>query len=757
MSKTLKDTMSNFPRARVILVLGLSLFWTVRAEDYVEDEAPFLERCYFDDFLGTINTCELFTNVRAFRVDEWTTGLGKNAFWHGGPLTDASNSSNGGYGLIEMSQMSGSQAWLLTKLSSNEGLKRKCLSFNFTTDGLSLYSLEVQYIQFSQQVDFSYHDLRKSLRRNKLLWFKHDPTGGKWSSSTVTYTSNEDHSIAFVAKKDFKYSGYPGYAAVDNIVITPGPCEFDCHFDNDLCHFKNDDEGSGWVLRRGGDKTATGPSSCHLFYDDSKLNFGGCAIFDSAYPQRPGNTARLVSKTIKGREDPICLSFWASMYGSGIGSLSVSLTVPSTNVTKTVWKKEGAFGTRNKWVRCQTPISSPEDFFVTFQATIGEQGSGDIGLDTISFITRECQRLPHGLGGNSSSDCTFFLSSCAWSLVDEESSLMPFLSLSHDPTGHTKYLESSSQVRDKYARFDLGSTHIPSLQTAALLYRVPTTGSYCLRFWFFMHDSISNENELGSLRVIVRSKENKTVWDLTNQLKEKWTKAKVPLQVQKGDMIAIEGTKGKTYKNGKMGVDDITLFESVCEILPVKARVTQQDCTFNRGSCGWIIINSSQDDLVDNNWRWSDGTSIRAMVDKTYNSSRAGYMFLGKEPPHTQLWSQLASPVVLAREEYCLTWYFACGHADFHAHQDQDTRLAVFLKDPNTDDVMQVWEMDMGNATQAESLKCNEWTFAQVALPVSSSPQVIYFEGRVFNSFWAIDDIKLYPGIKNCKKRPTFI
>ncbi|XP_076060297.1 MAM and LDL-receptor class A domain-containing protein 1-like [Oratosquilla oratoria] len=767
----LKKTIFSSSSARAIVVLGLSLLWTARAQDFgvpfeenEEDEVlsrsprqtNFEEQCSFETLGDTISTCDLITDVKRFEVVDWTTGKGENSVWQGGPPTDASNSPDGGYGIIEMSQMSdmngkGQQAWLLTKQTPSTGPDGRCISFNFATDGLSFGTLELYLIRFEDEVDFA-NETKPNFDRLR-IWFERDPTMGEWMNSSATYTATGFHSLAFVAMNDMEYLKHPGYAAIDNIAIAPGPCEFDCHFDKNLCSFKNSDDsaGSGWVLRRGGDKRGTGPAGAHTYSTDNRFTPGSCAIFDSAYPRRPGDSAKLVSQTIEGRNEPICLSFWASMYGRGIGSLSVDYTVISTNETTTVWKREGSFNT-DRWIQCRISVSSAEDFFVSFVGVIGEPESGDIALDTISFTPGECPSLPPGIKGSISGDCTFSSSSCDWKVENYENPSNPFLDIvaggGQNKDGHKDHSHSVYNLPDMYAKFDLSSYRNRPRQTSALINRVPKPGFYCLSFWIFMFATIPTENKIGTLRVIVGGERNITVWSLTNQQHSKWEKVKVPFRVNEGDFVAIEATKGKNLPGGMIGVDDITFYQGVCDILPAAASVTLLDCYFDKDRCGWTVRNPNQDDRTLSNWLLGKNTLIN-MRDKTYGVDKGGFMMM--ESYSLAIRSQLVSTSITANEAYCLTFYFG------QYYEDSDAKLTVALRDLNTNDLTTVWELNKASVTQTAFLRNFEWVFAQVALPASSSPQQVIIEGRVKRSGLTIDNIRLYPGIENCKKHPTYV
>lgn len=57
------------------------------------------------------------------------------------------------------------------------------------------------------------------------LWRRRQTTSGLWEAAQITYSTQEQHSIAFSASPDPHFIKYRGFVAVDDIAFNVGPCE----------------------------------------------------------------------------------------------------------------------------------------------------------------------------------------------------------------------------------------------------------------------------------------------------------------------------------------------------------------------------------------------------------------------------------------------------------------------------------------------------------------------------------------------------
>ena len=217
-----------------------------------------------------------------------------------------------------------------------------------------------------------------SLLQAKVIWTHEDGTSGDWNSGKSSFSSSRQHLFIFEATP--VKSGQPpyrGYVALDNILIEEGPCGADCNFDAafSTCNWKNDTskDDFDWSVARGSLKSFTGPTRDQSTSADPG-RAGGYAFIDSAYPRRPGDTARLkMSQPITTLPDkPQCLVFYVNMFGLGIGSLSVKQEEANTTNIVTLWEMiKPASSPRDLWHKAQVTISSEKHVTLVFEATVG--------------------------------------------------------------------------------------------------------------------------------------------------------------------------------------------------------------------------------------------------------------------------------------------------------------------------------------------------------------------------------------------------
>lgn len=133
-----------------------------------------------------------------------------------------------------------------------------------------------------------------------------------------------------------------------------------------------------------------------------------------------GGTAQLVSREMKGTDEPLCVTFWYYMFESFIDStgpslglyllisliyfnsttmvlykfsgvlrVSVQTTGESSTETRPIWQLYNNQGP--SWNYGQISLNERKDFNVVFEGTWGpNRASGSIGIDDISFYIGNC-------------------------------------------------------------------------------------------------------------------------------------------------------------------------------------------------------------------------------------------------------------------------------------------------------------------------------------------------------------------------------
>ncbi|KAI9556583.1 hypothetical protein GHT06_016373 [Daphnia sinensis] len=236
-------------------------------------------------------------------VYPWRKGLASLSNWLGGPPTDASNSSDGGYAFFETSFLPGQhqqlprvqpKAWLKSPVYRATTPHGYCLRFSYNIQGASASKLRLLRVQMVPTLEghgaapknspaattlIANSILMPSLSSNtqqkrqadgnlifaspwtpfrKILvnqtgwqevvdevWLSSDSTRGEWLNGHVTYSSPYPHAFIFEAVPNLAYSQYRGHVAIDDIQFSSGPSIFIIIFVSDCvilaeCEFNVD-------------------------------------------------------------------------------------------------------------------------------------------------------------------------------------------------------------------------------------------------------------------------------------------------------------------------------------------------------------------------------------------------------------------------------------------------------------------------------------------------------------------------------------
>ncbi|KAG1656284.1 MAM and LDL-receptor class A domain-containing protein 2 [Nymphon striatum] len=422
--------------------------------------------CQFDKKAdGSYSTCNYnLTLGVGHHCFSWDVCNGKDAHWRGGPSTDGAGSSQGGYVFIELSAMASYKtmnksrmAWLMTPKFPPTKAVGRCMKFQYNIKGLSSQSLNIRLFDILKNTSY-------------VVWEKSDTTLGKWKNGQVSFTSGNEYKVVFEAVPNPKNPLMRGHIAVDNIEITESACPGDCMFDSDVCTWTNVNgtDELDFIMGRGSTNIVTGPTSDHTSQSRNGMT-GGYIYLDSTFPRGPGDKAQLISQQFSATDPngPSCMKFWISVYGPGIGTISVQL-LDVANKTKTppIWKltNEKFDNSLNIWHEARTTISYPRPFKVVIEAVVGESDTGDIGIDDVSFLDGPCP-----------SQCSFLDERCEWVVypIVQELNSRPMWSVVYgtntllQPDGHTNM--DNSNRHDGYIKFWTSSYIYSSLDASALV------------------------------------------------------------------------------------------------------------------------------------------------------------------------------------------------------------------------------------------------------------------------------------------------
>ncbi|KAG1656286.1 MAM and LDL-receptor class A domain-containing protein 2 [Nymphon striatum] len=254
------------------------------------------------------------------------------------------------------------------------------------------------------------------------------------------------------------------------------------------------------------------------FLESNRANReGGYIYLDSAFPRVPGDKAQLISQQFSATDpnSPSCMKFWISVYGPGIGTISVQLLDVANNTkTPPIWKltNEKVDNSENIWREARTTISYPRPFKVVIEAVVGETGTGDIGIDDVSFFDGPCSR-----------QCSFQDNSCEW-VIHPKIYPMWHVTLGDSSfSGHTDM--DNPYSRDRLIAFKSTYNRNSPLDAATLvgppLKKAGT--DMCLALWVYMDSSYAFKLGIGSLSIVHHSGgKNTTLWSLAGSQNPRW-------------------------------------------------------------------------------------------------------------------------------------------------------------------------------------------------------------------------------------------
>ena len=595
-----------------------------------------------------------------------------------------------------------------------------------------------------------------------IVWSNLDPTGGDWVSGQLSYSTTKKHFFIFEAvPSDTEDTSYRGYVAIDKFSATEGVCGSDCNFDADisLCNWENveDEDNFDWEVSRGSLKTWTGPTRDQSTSENGGTS-GGYAYIDSAWPRRPGDRARLkMSSILKTEADnPLCLSFYVSMFGASIGSLEVMLQdTTDSSTTRPVWRMERPSSSpRDMWHRAQVTLASESEVNVILEAIVGETDRGDLAIDTVRLDPGPCVLLPAEAAVTSfSRGCSFNTDKCGF--LSQNVPAVSSTQYSTDmwtrvtggsgryPRGH----RSDEDDKDFFMSFDVKNYGFRALDRGYLLGPQIPTGPrpLCIGFWVFMSTEVASVPHLGSLRLLLiprnvtglvdSSAEPRVIWSLTNQQQSSWFYAQASFSPTVPFLPVFEGLRANSVL-GYIGLDDINIFEGECSLIPERAASDPRDCSFDFDPCSWRSMNPSSgqaSDLRPQDWKLANrNAKLGDFNDHTFNLESRGYLFFETLNLQTKTW--LASPPVEANTNLCLEFWFAGKLSD-----STSTANLIVKRQFSNGTMGEEWRLELNQGDDSDTF----WRPAMVPLASLDSRSIIFIEGNSNGGGFAIDDVKV--------------
>lgn len=538
-----------------------------------------------------------------------------------------------------------------------------CLSFQYAIQGLSADELRIFVNDHKTLRSRLIWASSESASNN---WTRGEVLYSVTNMHSLTFAApSSSNSVT----KDQQQRKFRGYIALDEININKhdptgqsgDACKGHCNFDGDLCGWTNGENGQeddfDWSFGRGSDNLFTGPSRDYVSSTNNELT-GSYLHTDSSYPRRPGDRAILISPMFQPTpmNDAMCMRLAVHMFGSGIGSLVIKIRYADESSAQppppqqpggsnpapqdssrsaeggkpgsndlVIWEMTGDAG--NSWHQAQTSVSSAKSpFQVIIEGVIGENHLGNIAIDEISFSSGPCPTSPP-VASKNYGDCTFEQSMCYWRNPDADIHLddLNWIRSADEQSIHGPNFDHTLKKRSgSYLKLE-NTFREPKSGTRAFLlspiFQPKAQGNVqCLSFYYymFMRSISSSGPNLGTIRVYLASNnELVPIWRLTNPISSpSWKHGRASLSTALVDgqptaptklfQIAFEGIWGDAA-GGAIALDDITVFDGACDILPLEARSVPGECTFDVDMCSWIN-KTTESTMIMNNMDSTDSS-----------------------------------------------------------------------------------------------------------------------------------------------------
>ena len=482
---------------------------------------------------------------------DWRITRGTTSSFATGPSSDHTLQNTAGhYAYIEVSGKAANSTARLISPSMVVGPTGQCFKFWFNMYGANVNRLNIYAKQGSTKT---------------LLWTKSGNRGLGWKYGQVQVTQTGATQIVIEGVAGVKYDGD---IAIDDLSSNVGSCppEKTCDFEGGMCGYIQDKSDQfDWLLHSGSTGTSgTGPQADHT----DGTSTGHYLYIESSSPNHPGDKARLDSPAYTATTGS-CVTFWYSMNGNQIGTLSVYKNVNGQRGTP-IWTMTGNQGL--KWRKAQATIRSPTSFRITFEGTIGSGYHSDIAIDDIDISNGACPNP---------GSCDFEKDMCTWTNAnagdnfDWERAQGKTVSTGTGPTNdHT--------LNTPYGTYLYIEASTPRV-TGDKAWLVSTTfqnnTNYCFSMWYNM-----NGAGMGTLNIKVwpyNTGSSKTmVWTKSGNQGTQWKQMQTDIQSKGANYrVVIEAVRGPTF-NSDIAIDDIVMTPGTCSGSPL---TTPSTCAYHCG------------------------------------------------------------------------------------------------------------------------------------------------------------------------------
>ncbi|KAM9675598.1 MAM domain-containing protein 2 isoform 1-T1 [Dama dama] len=390
------------------------------------------------------------------------------------------------------------------------------------------------------------------------IWKVGDPGAAGWNLAEVEFSAPYPMQVIF----EVAFNGPKGgYVALDDISFSPVHCqnqterpfsalEASCNFEEDLCNFYQDKEGSGWT------RVKVKPNMFQA--GDHTSGLGYFLLANTKFTSHPGYIGRLYGPSLPGNLQ-YCLRFYYAIYGFFKMSDTLAVYIFEENhvVQDKIWSVLES--PRGVWMQAEITFKKPMRTKVVFMSLC--KSLWDCGLVALDDITIE-------LGSCLSPDkllpppgeCTFEQDECiftqerrnrgSWQRRRGETPTS-YTGPKGDHTtgvGYYMYIEASHLVYGQKAR--LSSRPLRGV-----------TGKQCLTFFYHMYGAGT-----GLLNVYLKKEgdsEESLLWRRRGEQSISWLRALIEYSCERQHQIIFEAIRGMSLRSDT-AIDDVKFQAGSC-------------------------------------------------------------------------------------------------------------------------------------------------------------------------------------------------
>ncbi|XP_066937101.1 MAM and LDL-receptor class A domain-containing protein 1-like [Macrobrachium rosenbergii] len=430
-------------------------------------------------------------------------------------------------------------------------------------------------------------------KKDEVIWSITGEAGNAWYQGQVPIASPTPFKIVF---EGVIGNNNLGDIAIDDISIVQGACPSapqvaagnngDCTFEVDECGWTNPGprervDEMDWVRSVAGDNRA--PARDHTIGTSQ----GFYMVLPRGSVQRGGDRAWLVSASMPGKDEAMCIAFWYFLYepfidpaGPSLGSLTLYsqyIDDKQMPVLEPVWSLKNHQGPN--WLYGQAKVKSKKDFQLAFEGMWGSsRGNGYMALDDITLFMGDCSTMP-AKATTMPLDCDFQRSVCQWTNTTTDSDFRwTTASISRRPANLPDHTFSGPVG---YAYFDVFNQNArPQTLTfmSPPMEKSADNQPICLTFWFAYfgagdttklkvhlepYDKNAEEGKEGGTPTELWSLEALNI----GTQRPDWTFGQVKVESSGTYRVSFVGMAS----NGGFAIDDVKAYQGDCQTRPPTA------------------------------------------------------------------------------------------------------------------------------------------------------------------------------------------